>query len=168
MYKRQVCYITFKFSCNNGAETKERFRANQNTNESRRIQNSPTSKIIFLFTETPCMDLRAGPTRKVIRRTCQVCNPQSTHAPPRRDRQGENTRLCITHTYVYWSPLSLDQWRLTLSKLEKNLLRLHSWGQRSDWLLGWAVSYCTDQLLTPYVSGASTLCLLYTSDAADE
>ena len=43
--------------------------------------------------------------------------------------------------------------RLALSKLEKNLLRLHSWGRRSDW----AVSYCTDQLLTPNFSGGSTL-----------
>ena len=103
------------------------------------------------------MDLRAGSTRKVIRRTCPVCNPKSTHAPPRRDRGGQNTCLCIPHAYVYRSPLSREQWRLALSKLEKNLLRLHSWGQRSDWLLGWAVIYCTDQLLTPYFSGASTL-----------
>ena len=38
-------------------------------------------------------------------------------------------------------------------KLEKNLFSLHSWGRRSDW----AVSYCTDQLLTPNSSGGSTL-----------
>ena len=37
--------------------------------------------------------------------------------------------------------------------LEKNLLRLPSWGRRSDW----AVSYGTDQLLTPNFSGGSTL-----------
>ena len=60
----------------------------------------------FLFTETPCMDLRAGPTRKVIRRTWRLCSLQSTHAPPRRDRQGQSTCLCIPHAYVYWSPVS--------------------------------------------------------------
>ena len=54
-----VCGITFEISCN-GAETKERFCANQNTKESRRIQNTHTSKIIFLSMETPCMDLRPG------------------------------------------------------------------------------------------------------------
>ena len=99
------------------------------------------------------MDLRAGPTRKVIRRTCPVCNRQSTHAPPRRDRRGENTCVCIPHAYVYRSVLSREQTRLTLSKLEKTLLRLHSWSRRSDW----AVNYCTDQLLTPNFSGGSTL-----------
>ena len=93
----------------------------------------------FKKMETPCMDLRAGSTRKVIRRTWRWCNPQSTHAPPCRDRRGQKTCLCIPHAYVCRSPLSREQWRLALSKLEKNLLRLHSWGRRSDWLLGWAV-----------------------------
>ena len=114
-------------------------------------------KHFFLFMETPCMDLRAGSRRKVIRRTRRLRNPQSTHAPRRRDRRGHNTCLCIPHVYVYRSPLCREQWRLVHSKPEKNLLRLHSWGQRSDWLLGLAVSYCTEQLLTPYFSGASTL-----------
>ena len=64
----------FKISCN-GAETKERFCANQNTKESCRIQNTPVSKNNDLFTETPCMDLRAGSTRKVIRRTWRLVQP---------------------------------------------------------------------------------------------
>ena len=102
-------------------------------------------------------ELDPHPTRMVIRRTWRLCNQQSTHAPPRRDRRGQNTCLCTPHAYVYRSPLSREQWRLALSKLEQNLLRLHSWGRRSDWLLGWAVRYCTDQLLTPYFSGASTI-----------
>ena len=39
--------------------------------------------------------------------------------------------------------------------LEKTCLGCtQSWGRRSDWL---AVSYCTDQLLTPNFSGGSTL-----------
>ena len=50
-----------------GAETKEPFCANENTKTSRSIQSTPsTSRRIFSFVETPCMDLRAGPTRKVI------------------------------------------------------------------------------------------------------
>ena len=99
------------------------------------------------------MDLRAGPTRKVIRRTCPVCNQQSTHAPPRRDRRGQNTCVCIPQKYVYRSVFSREQTRLALSKLERNLLRLHSWVRRSDW----AVGCCTDQLLTPNFSGESKL-----------
>ena len=79
----------------------------------------------LLFMEIPCVDLRAGSTRKVIRRTWRLCNPQSTYAPPRRDRRGQNTCLCIPHAYVYWSLLSRERWRLALSKLEQNLLRLH-------------------------------------------
>ena len=113
-----VCGITLKIS-SNGAETKERFCANQNTMESRRVQNTSTSKNFYLFMETPCMDLRVGPTRKVIRRTCPVCNRQSTHAPPRRGPRGQNTCVCIPHADVYRSVLSREQTRLALSKLEK-------------------------------------------------
>ena len=80
------------------------------------------------------------------------CNPQSTHAPPRRDQWGQNTSLCIPHAHVCRSPLFREQTRLALLKLEQNLLRLPSWGRRSDW----AVSYCTDQLLTPNFSGERT------------
>ena len=113
-----VCGITFKITCN-GAETKERFCANQNTKESGRIRNTTTSKIIFLFMETLDMDLRAGPTRKVIRRTSRLCNPQNPHAPPRRDRGCQNTCLYIPLAYVCRSALSREHWRMALSKLEK-------------------------------------------------
>ena len=95
----------------------------------------------FYLRKLPVWTCELDPHQKVIRPTCPVCNPQSTHAPPRRDRRGQNTCLCIPHANVCWSPLSLEQCRLALSKLQKNLLRLHSRGQRSDWLLGWAVSY---------------------------
>ena len=49
--------------------------------------------------------------------------------------------------------------RLALSKLEKNLLRLHSLVGAKIRLASWlgCVSYFTDQLLTTYFSGASTL-----------
>ena len=93
----------------------------------------------------------------MISLACLLCSPHNSEVPPRRDRGCQNTCLCIPHAYVYWSPLSREQWRLALSKREKKLLRLHSWGQRSDWLLGRAVSYCTDQLLKPYFSSTSTL-----------
>ena len=119
-----VCGITFKISCN-GAETKERFCANQNTKESRRIQNTSTSKIFFSFMETPYMDLRAGSTRKVIRWTWRLYNPHSTHAPPHRDRGCHNTCLYIPLAYVCRSTLSRKQWRLAISKLE-NLLKFES------------------------------------------
>ena len=81
-----VCGITFKFTC----KTKERFCANQNTQKSRRIQNTPTSKSIFLKMETPYMDLRAGSTRKLICLTYPVSSPQRSGAPTRRDRVSEH------------------------------------------------------------------------------
>ena len=102
-----------------GAETKERFYANLNMKYSRRIQHTPTSKSKFLFVETPYMDLRARPTRKVIHRTSRFCNPQNTRAPPRRDRGCQNTCLDIPLVYVHCSGLPRKQRRLTLSKLEK-------------------------------------------------
>ena len=68
--------------------------------------------------ETPYMDLRAGPTRKVISRTWRMRNPQSTHAPPRRDRGCQNTCLGIPLAGVCRSALSREQWRLALSNLE--------------------------------------------------
>ena len=55
---------------------------------------------------------------KVIRRTSRLCNPQSTHAPPRRDRPGQNTCPCISHAYFYRSSLSRKQWGLAVSMLE--------------------------------------------------
>ena len=98
------------------------------------------------------MDLRAVSIRKVIRRTWRLCNPQSTHAPPRGDRRGQNTYLCIPHAYVRWSPLSLELWRLALSKLE-NFFEV-----RKHMVPAWAVNFfLTDQLMTSYFSGASTL-----------
>ena len=47
------------------------------------------------------------------------CNPQITHAPPRRDRGGQNTCLDIPRLGVCRRALSLEQWRRTLSKLGK-------------------------------------------------
>ena len=47
------------------------------------------------------------------------CNPQSTHAPSRRDRGGQNTCLDIPRAGVCRGALSRKQWRLVLWKLEK-------------------------------------------------
>ena len=98
------------------------------------------------------MDLGAGPTRKVIRRTSRLCN---THAPPRRDRGCQDTCLYIPLAYVCPSVLSRERLRMALSKVGKNMLeRTRRIGQ------AWVVIYFTDQLLTPcskYFSGASTL-----------
>ena len=62
----------------------------------------------------------------VISLACPVCNPHSTNAPSRRDWGCQNTCLDVPLAYVYRSFLSREQMRLALSKLEKNLLRLHS------------------------------------------
>ena len=106
--------------------------------------------------ETPYMDLRAGPTRKVIRRISRLCNPQNTHAPPRRDRGYQNTCLYIPLGYVCRSVLSREHWRMAISKLVKFMLeRTRRIGQ------AWAVLSCyTNQMMTPrskYFSGGSTL-----------
>ena len=39
----------------------------------------------------------------------------------------------------------------------RQFIRLPVTGRRSDWLFGWAMGYCIDQLLTLYFSGASTV-----------
>ena len=136
-----VCGVRHNFQnhMQYGAETTERFCVNQNTKESRRIQNTPTSKSILLFMKTTYMDLRAGPTRKVIRRTSRLCNPRNTHAPPRRDRGCQNTCLYIPLAYVLRSVLSHEHWRMALSKLGRIMLeRTKRMGQ------AWAVlSYYT-------------------------
>ena len=72
------------------------------------------------------MGLRDGSTRKLTCLTWSVSSPQSSRAPPRRDRGCQNTCLDVPLAYVYRSVLSREQIRLALSKLEKNLLRLHS------------------------------------------
>ena len=46
--------------------------------------------------------------------TCLWCNPQSTHAPPRRDRGGQNTCLDIPFAGVCRSVLSREQWQLVV------------------------------------------------------
>ena len=61
-------------------------------------------------------------TRKLICLTCPVSSPQSSRAPPRRDRGCQNTCLNVPLAYVCRSALSREQWRLALSKLEKLLL----------------------------------------------
>ena len=121
------------------------------------------------------MYLRAGPTRKVLRRTLRLCNPQNTHAPPRRDRGCQNTCLYIPLAYVCRSVLSPEHWRMALSKLRKIMLArtrriVQAWVVLSYYtdltahaMMGeaWAVlSYYTDQLLTPcskYFSVGNTL-----------
>ena len=109
----------------------------------------------FLFMETPYMDLRAGSTRKVVCLTCPVSSRQSIRAPPRRDRGCQNTCIDVPLAYICRGALSREQWRLALSKLEKNML------QRTRRIgPAWAVSYFTDQLMTPYskyFSGGSTI-----------
>ena len=105
---------------------------------------------------TPYMDLRAGPTRKVMRRTSRLCNPQNTNAPPRRYRGCQNTCFYITLTYVCRSVLSREHWRMALSKPGKNVL-----GKTTRIGLALAVlSYYTDQILTLWskdFSAGSTL-----------
>ena len=152
-----VCVVRHNFQnyMQYGAETKERFCANRNTKRSR-VQHKPTSKSNFLIMESPCIDMRAGPTRKVIGRTPRLCNPQNTHAPLRQDRGCQNTSFYVPLSYVCRSVLSREHWRMALSKLGKFMFeRTRRIGQAVA-----VLSYYTDQLMTPcskYFSGGSTL-----------
>ena len=109
----------------------------------------------FFFLGTPCMDLRAGPTRKVIHRTSRLCNPQNIQAPPRQDRGCQNTCLYIPLAYVRGSILSRALANGALRAWKNMLERTRRIGQ------AWAVlSYYTAQLMTPcskYFSSGSTL-----------
>ena len=49
----------------------------------------------------------SDPTRTVTRRTSRLCNPQNTHAPPRRDRGCQNACLYIP-CLLYTSPSPRD------------------------------------------------------------
>ena len=86
-------------------------------------------------------------------------SPQNKFAPPRWDRGCQNTCLDVSLAYFYRSVLSREQMRLALSKLEKNVLRLHSLVGSEIRLVSWlgCVIYFTDQLMTPYFSGGCTL-----------
>ena len=67
--------------------------------------------------------------------------------------RGQDHIFDVPLAYVYRSALSRELWRLALSKLEK------IFEVRKDMVPAWwAMSfYFSDQLMTPYFSGASTL-----------
>ena len=100
-----VCGITFKITCNMERKQKNDFVPIR-TRDNPAASNTHTSNRIFFKMETPYMDLRAGPTRKVIRRTSRLCKPQNTHAPPPRDRGCQNTCIYIPLAYICGSVLS--------------------------------------------------------------
>ena len=57
-------------------------------------------KMQFLAMETPFAHPRPRQHQKAVGPTSQVPNPQSSRAPPRRDRGGRNTCLYIPLAYV--------------------------------------------------------------------
>ena len=79
----------------------------------------------------------------------------STHLPAGIEGVRTHARIRIPLAYVCRSVLSREHWRMALSKLGKIIVgRTRRIGQ------AWAVSYYTDQLMTPcsrYFSGGSTL-----------
>ena len=78
----------------------------------------PNKKTIW---KLPCLDLRAGSTRKFMCLTYPVNSQQRIGAPPRRDQGCQNTFLDVPLASACRSALSREQWRLSLSKLEKIL-----------------------------------------------
>ena len=145
-----MCGITLKISCN-GAEIKERFCANQNTTKPRRVQNTHTSKNAFFNSlYGPASWTHTKSDTRYVGHPLYATDRTSTHFPP-GSPESEHVRLYPSCAF-YKSVLSREQTRLARSNLKKSLLRLPSWGRRSDC----AVSYCTDQILTPHFSGGST------------
>ena len=66
---------------------------------------------------------------KAIYPTWRVCNPQSSHAPPRRDRGDQDKCLDIPLACVCKGGLSCEQWRLVLDNVlaeVKQILKLDS------------------------------------------
>ena len=79
-------------------------------------------KMHFFISGNSLRIFTAAEREKAICPTCRVCNPQSSHAPPRRDRGGQNTCLDIPLAGVCRSTLSRKQWRLALSNHDFFLL----------------------------------------------
>ena len=115
-----VCGVRHNFQnyMQYGAKTKERFCASLNTKNIAASNTRLHQNYYFLCGNSLC-DLRAGPTRKVIRRALRLCNAQNTHAPLRQNRGCQNTCLYIPPAYVCRSVLSREHWRMALSKLGK-------------------------------------------------
>ena len=146
-----MCGITLKISCN-GAEIKERFCANQNTTKPRRVQNTHTSKNAFFNSlYGPASWTHTKSDTRYVGHPLYATDRTSTHFPP-GSPESEHVRLYPSCAF-YKSVLSREQTRLARSNLKKSLLRLPSWGRRSDW----ALRYCINQLLTPHFPGGSTL-----------
>ena len=59
-----VCGITSKITCNMELKQKNDVVPIRTRNNPAAFKTHPHQKSLFLFTETPCMDLRAGPTPK--------------------------------------------------------------------------------------------------------
>ena len=76
-------------------------------------------KMRFFSSGNSLWTFKAATREEAICSTCRVRNPQSSHAPPRRDHGGQNTCLDIHLVGVCRSVLSRKQWRLALSKLKK-------------------------------------------------
>ena len=91
----------------------------KNTNIAAPRATPPLENSFFLLWKLPMGHSEAAAREKPIYPTRLWCNPHSIHAPPRRDRGNQNTCLDISLPGVCRSALSLEQWRLVPSKLEK-------------------------------------------------
>ena len=101
------------------------------------------------------MDLRAGPTLKMILRTWRLCNPQNTRTSPPRSSVSEHMPLYPSYVRLPYCSASRVLANGALKALKIYVERTRRIGQ------AWVVlSYHTDQPMTPfskYFSGGSTL-----------
>ena len=100
-----------------------------------RTQNTPVLKCIFLVVETPYGYSRLQHAKKrYVRHAECATHRAATHLPAGMEgvRTHDLTSLLRMSARVLCLASNGD-WR---SRSLKILLRLHSWGRRSDWLLG--------------------------------
>ena len=95
-----------------------------------RPKTHPLENDLFFLLKTLPGHSRLQPHFKAIRPTCRVCNPQSSHAPSRRDRGGQNTCIDMPLAGVCRSALSREQWRKLVDDVlscSRSLQNYRSW-----------------------------------------
>ena len=108
-----VCGITFKSTCNMGRKQKNDFVPIITRKNPAACNTHPHQKAIFYLWKLPTWTCELDPTRQAIRRISRLCNPQNTHAPPRRDRVVRtHASISVLRTSAVVNCLaSIGEWR---------------------------------------------------------
>ena len=106
-----VCGITFKSTCNMGRKQKNDFVPIITRKNPAACNTHPHQKAIFYLWKLPTWTCELDPTRQAIRRISRLCNPQNTHAPPRRDQGCQNTLSLLRTSAVVFCLASIGERR---------------------------------------------------------